>query len=109
MPAHVVVVGAGLGGLRTIQALRSGGYQGKVTLIGAERHAPYDRPPLSKQILSGDWEAGRATLCDDAGLAGLGVAARLGTRAVGLRGTTVDTDDGGSVTGDAVVLATGAV
>jgi NADPH-dependent 2,4-dienoyl-CoA reductase/sulfur reductase-like enzyme len=109
VPTHVVVVGAGLGGLRTIQALRSGGYQGKITLIGAERHAPYDRPPLSKQILSGDWEAGRATLCDDAGLAGLGVAARLGTRAVRLRGTTVDTDDGGSVAGDAVVLATGAV
>jgi len=108
-PRHVVVVGAGLGGLRTIEALRSGGYQGKITLIGAERHAPYDRPPLSKQILSGDWEPARATLCDDAGLARLGVSARLGIRAVRLRGTTVDVDDGGSVTGDAVVLAPGAV
>ena len=108
-PRRVVVVGAGLGGLRTIEALRSGGYQGEITLIGAERHAPYDRPPLSKQILSGEWEPGRATLRDEDGLAGLGVATRLGTRAVRLRGMTVDTDDGGSVTGDAVVLATGAV
>jgi NADPH-dependent 2,4-dienoyl-CoA reductase/sulfur reductase-like enzyme len=104
-----VVVGAGLGGLRTIEALRSGGYQGKVTLIGAERHAPYDRPPLSKQFLHGQWEPSRVTLCDSDGLARLGVSARLGTRAVGLRDTTVQLDDGGSVTGDAIVLATGAV
>jgi NADPH-dependent 2,4-dienoyl-CoA reductase/sulfur reductase-like enzyme len=108
-PTHVVVVGAGLGGLRTIEALRSGGYQGQITLIGAERHPPYDRPPLSKQLLHGQWEPPRVTLCDRDGLAGLGVSALLGTRAIGLLDTTVRLDDGGSVTGDAVVLATGAV
>lgn len=107
MPAHVVVVGAGVGALRTIERLRSGGHTGRITLIGAERHAPYDRPPLSKQVLTGDWEPERATLRDAAGLAELDVTARLGTRAVALRGTTVELDDGGSVTGDAVVLATG--
>lgn len=108
-PGHVVVVGAGLGGLRTIEKLRAGGYAGRVTLIGAERHPPYDRPPLSKQILDGRWAPERATLCDRAGLAGLDVTVRLGTHAVALRGTTVDLDDGGSVTGDAVVAATGLV
>jgi NADPH-dependent 2,4-dienoyl-CoA reductase/sulfur reductase-like enzyme len=107
-PAHVVVVGAGLGGLRTIETLRSGGYQGQITLIGAEQHPPYDRPPLSKQVLLGQWEPGRTALCDLDGLAGLRVSARLGTRAVGLHDTTVLLDDGGSVTGDAVVIATGA-
>ncbi|MEW2355721.1 FAD-dependent oxidoreductase [Spirillospora sp. NPDC029432] len=109
VPGHVVVVGAGLGGLRTIERLRSDGYAGRITLIGAERHPPYDRPPLSKQILDGRWEPERATLRDSAGLADLDVAMRLGTHAVALRGTTVDLDDGGSVTGDAVVAATGLV
>jgi len=107
-PAHVVVVGAGLGGLRTIEALRSNGYPGQITLIGAEKHLPYDRPPLSKHFLHGQWEADRVTLADHGRLAGLGVAVRLGTRATGLTGTTVHLDNGDSVTGDAVVLATGA-
>nr|WP_262402928.1 DoxX family membrane protein [Actinomadura sp. CNU-125] len=106
MPDHVVVVGAGVGALRMIERLRADGHEGRITLIGAERHDPYDRPPLSKQILTGDWEPGRATLRDGAGLAELDVTARLGTRAVALRGTTVELDDGGSVAGDAVVLAT---
>ncbi|MVZ99811.1 ferredoxin reductase [Actinomadura sp. LD22] len=109
VPGHVVIVGAGVGGLRTAEALRSGGYEGRLTLIGAERHPPYDRPPLSKQILEGRWEPERAILRDRAGLADLDVAVRLGTRAVALRGTTVDLDDGESVTGDAVVVATGLV
>ena len=107
-PEHVVVVGAGLGGLRTIEALRSRGYQGQVTLVGDEQYPPYDRPPLSKQLLHGDWEKDRVTLRDHDGLAELGVMTHLGTRATALRGTTVQLDDGGSVTGDAVVVATGA-
>ncbi|RAY16910.1 ferredoxin reductase [Actinomadura craniellae] len=104
-----MVVGAGLGGLRTIERLRADGYPGRITLIGAEEHEPYDRPPLSKQVLSGDWEPGRAVLRDRAGLAGLDVTARLGTGAVALHGTTVELDDGGTVAGDAVVIATGLV
>ncbi|HEY2441687.1 MAG TPA: FAD-dependent oxidoreductase [Streptosporangiaceae bacterium] len=50
---RVVVVGAGLAGLRTIEELRSRGYQGEITLIGAEQRLPYDRPPLSKKVLTG--------------------------------------------------------
>ena len=47
-PEHVVVAGAGLAGLRTIEELRDRGYAGRVTLVGAEARLPYDRPPLSK-------------------------------------------------------------
>ncbi|ROO86558.1 NAD/ferredoxin-dependent reductase-like protein [Actinocorallia herbida] len=107
--AHVVVVGAGLGGIRTIERLRAEGHTGPITLVGAEAHPPYDRPPLSKQILKGQWEPERVVLRDDSALAELDVTARLGARAVGLRGTTVELADGESVTGDAVVVATGVV
>jgi 3-phenylpropionate/trans-cinnamate dioxygenase ferredoxin reductase subunit len=48
------VVGAGLAGLRTVERLRQRGFQGRIVLIGAERHLPYDRPPLSKQVLRGE-------------------------------------------------------
>ena len=51
--SHVVVVGGGLAGWRTVEALRETGYAGALTLVGDEPHAPYDRPPLSKQVLSG--------------------------------------------------------
>ena len=56
MPADVVIVGASIAGVRTAEALRRRGFGGRVTLIGAEPHLPYDRPPLSKAFL-----AGRAT------------------------------------------------
>ncbi|MEE4021510.1 FAD-dependent oxidoreductase [Gordonia sp. PKS22-38] len=52
-PAGVVVVGAGLGGIRVAESLRSNDYRGPITLIGAEAHPPYDRPPLSKSVLLG--------------------------------------------------------
>ena len=106
-PEHVVVVGAGLGGVRTVEKLRSGGYPGRLTLIGAEERAPYDRPPLSKQILHGAWEPERVSLWDEPSLAALDIALRLGVPAVGLHGTKVELADGTSVAGDAVVLATG--
>jgi NADPH-dependent 2,4-dienoyl-CoA reductase/sulfur reductase-like enzyme len=112
-PEHVVVVGAGLGGLRTAEELRARGYAGRITLIGAEPHPPYDRPPLSKQVLTGAWEPERVHLRTADALAELNLDLRLGRRAVGLRdagprGRTVLLDDGSSVTGDAVVVATGA-
>lgn len=53
---RVVIVGAGLAGLRTAEALRDKGFGGDVVLIGDERHLPYDRPPLSKQVLRGERE-----------------------------------------------------
>jgi NADPH-dependent 2,4-dienoyl-CoA reductase/sulfur reductase-like enzyme len=59
---RVVIVGAGLGGLRTVEFLRAAGFSGQITLVGDERHEPYDRPPLSKQILAGQWPEERAAL-----------------------------------------------
>jgi len=56
---RLVVVGASLAGLRAVEAARRGGYQGRIVLIGDERHLPYDRPPLSKQMLSEDPDAPR--------------------------------------------------
>jgi len=56
-PRSVTVVGAGLAGLRTAERLRHRGYEGRIVLLGAEEHRPYDRPPLSKQVLRGEVDA----------------------------------------------------
>ena len=52
----IVVVGASLAGLRAVETLRRDGFDGRLILVGAEPHLPYDRPPLSKEMLAGDWE-----------------------------------------------------
>ena len=49
---HIVVVGAGLAGLQTTSSLREAGFRGKVTVLGSEGLAPYDRPPLSKDLFT---------------------------------------------------------
>jgi NADPH-dependent 2,4-dienoyl-CoA reductase/sulfur reductase-like enzyme len=104
----VTVVGASLAGLSTVRALRSRGYEGRVVVVGAERHAPYDRPPLSKAFLAGTaTEADLALLGEDD--EDLGVEWRLGVPAAGLDAAerAVTLADGEVVRGDAVVLATG--
>lgn len=53
---HIVVVGASLAGLRAVEQLRKSGFEGRVSLVGAEPHLPYDRPPLSKDVLRGERE-----------------------------------------------------
>jgi NADPH-dependent 2,4-dienoyl-CoA reductase/sulfur reductase-like enzyme len=108
-PEHVLVVGAGLGGIRTVEQLRHAGYEGRISLVGAEEHTPYDRPPLSKQLLAGDWEAERLALKDDSGLEDLGVRLYLGLPAVALRPGEVELADGSVLSADAIVLATGVV
>ncbi|GGL13470.1 NAD(P)/FAD-dependent oxidoreductase [Nocardia jinanensis] len=107
IPGHILVVGAGLGGLRTIEALRSAGYSGLITLIGAEPELPYDRPPLSKQVLSGTWEPARTQLAGYERLRELHVDADLGNPVVELRGTRAILANGHSVDAGAVVIATG--
>ena len=49
----VIVVGASLAGWRAVETLRAEGFHGAITLVGEELHLPYDRPPLSKQVLAG--------------------------------------------------------
>lgn len=109
-PDSVVVVGAGLAGARTVLELRAQGFTGRVTVLGAEDLAPYDRPPLSKHLLD---RPAPAWLSDELGADALALAdeVRLGTPATGLAvaadGVTVHTA-GEAVRADAVVVATGA-
>ena len=60
--AHIVVVGAGQAGSSLVSKLRNSGFEGKVTLVGAEPHPPYQRPPLSKKYLLGDMPLDRLYL-----------------------------------------------
>ena len=104
-----MVVGASLAGLRAAQALRRAGFDGGLVVVGAERHLPYDRPPLSKEVLAGKWDAPRTELLhpEDASLE---VMWRLGTRASGLdlAARRVQLEDGGALPFDGLVIATGA-
>ena len=106
----VTIVGASLAGLNAAEALRRDGFDGPVTLIGAESRLPYDRPPLSKQVLAGDWEPERAALTDSEELESDEIEARLGLRATALdldaRELTLHT--GETVAFDGLVIATGA-
>ncbi|MDA8312011.1 MAG: FAD-dependent oxidoreductase [Actinomycetota bacterium] len=106
----VLVVGAGLAGLRAAQALRQGGFAGSLVMVGDELHCPYDRPPLSKQVLAGTWPPTRAVLVDRHQLEELGVDLRLGRRAESLdaEARRVTLDDGTALQADGVVIATGA-
>ena len=96
-------------GLATVEALRRKGYAGRVTVLGAEAHLPYDRPPLSKQVLGGSWAPGQTQLRTPAALSALDTEFVLGDPAVRLDAgaRTVHTAAGRTLTADAVVLATG--
>ncbi|MET9773864.1 FAD-dependent oxidoreductase [Streptomyces sp. NPDC006367] len=102
---RVVVVGAGMAGVQTAVALREQGFTGTVTLIGAEPHQPYDRPPLSKAVLLGTAEGSAF----DVDFEALGIGLRLGCEALGVRpGAHVLDTSAGPVPYDRLVLATGA-
>ena len=108
-PSRVLVVGASAAGLTTAEALRRKGYQGELTLLGAERHLPYDRPPLSKQVLAGTRTPDTARLRTPEALAALDAELLLGDPAAGLdpASRTVRTASGRELSADAVVVATG--
>ena len=109
MTARALVVGASAAGLATVEALRRKGYTGTITLLGDEPHPPYDRPPLSKQVLSGAWDPQRAMLRTRESLASLDADLVLGDQATSLDPTTrtVHTASGRSLTADVIVIATG--
>ncbi len=104
---RVLIVGAGLAGLRTAEALRDRGFDGELVLLGEEVHLPYDRPPLSKHVLRGDRPP--IYLRAEGDYADLRLDLRLGTAVTGLDlgARSVPTADG-PVAFDELVVATGA-
>ncbi|MFI9718710.1 NAD(P)/FAD-dependent oxidoreductase [Streptomyces sp. NPDC052396] len=103
---RVVIVGAGMAGVQTALALREQGWTGEITLLGAEPHPPYDRPPLSKTVLLGKAE-GSAFEVD---FTALGIEVQLDREVTALRAEEHQVDTvRGSVPYDVLVIATGAV
>ena len=107
---HIVVVGASLAGLRSCEMLRSDGFAGRITLVGAEQRMPYDRPPLSKKLLAGEWEAERIALRKPDDFDGLHLDLRLGVAATKLdtAARTLGLADGTLLAFDGLIIATGA-
>lgn len=105
---EVIVIGAGQAATAAIRAMREAGFGGPITLVGEEPHLPYERPPLSKEALR-DPGAPPACLLSADDAAALGVALRLGTRAVSIdvarREVLLET--GEALRYDALLLATG--
>ncbi|MGH9227420.1 MAG: NAD(P)/FAD-dependent oxidoreductase [Acidimicrobiales bacterium] len=108
----IVVVGASLAGLRAAEELRCEGFEGAITVVGDEVHPPYDRPPLSKQVLAGHWGTDRLALTVgvDGGIDALDLDWRLGTlaKALELDARQVVLADGDRLGFDGLVIATGA-
>jgi NADPH-dependent 2,4-dienoyl-CoA reductase/sulfur reductase-like enzyme len=106
----VTVVGASLAGLRACETLRAEGFTGTIELINPEPGPLYDRPPLSKNLLAGQWEPERIALRKPEAFAALELSVREDRRAIALdvSSASVTLDDGSVVAGDAVIIATGA-
>ncbi|MDE0066018.1 MAG: FAD/NAD(P)-binding oxidoreductase [Acidimicrobiaceae bacterium] len=111
----ITIVGASLAGIRAAESLRRQGFEGPITLIGDELHAPYDRPPLSKQFLAGDWGTDRLALTQPDKLDDLDLDLRLGVRATSFdlpsrRLGLVDLEDQSTdeLIVDGLLIATGA-
>ncbi|MEV7406204.1 FAD-dependent oxidoreductase [Streptomyces sp. NPDC091267] len=106
---RIVVVGAAAAGLTAVETLRAKGYAGGLTLVGDEPHPPYDRPPLSKELLTEGWEPPSTWLRKQEVMAAVDVDLRLGCRATGLdqaaRSITLST--GEELPYDAAIIATG--
>ncbi|WP_040834053.1 NAD(P)/FAD-dependent oxidoreductase [Nocardia brevicatena] len=107
---HFVVVGGGLAGAKVAQALRDNDFEGVVTLIGAEEHLPYERPPLSKEHLAGKKALRDFTVETAAWYRDHHIDLRLGTEVTAIdRATkTVSLPDGSTLGYDKLALATGA-
>lgn len=111
LPHHVVVVGASLAGFRACEAARRRGFAGRLTLVGDEKHPPYDRPPLSKEYIDGGNPIDAPHFPGAAALAEqLGIDVRLGLAATRLDcgGHVLHLGDGDSESYDALLVATGA-
>jgi 3-phenylpropionate/trans-cinnamate dioxygenase ferredoxin reductase subunit len=109
VPASIVIVGASLAGATAAATLRDRGYDGRLVLIGAEPEPPYERPPLSKELLRGEQTLEDALVRPAGWYDEQGVDARLGTRAVQIDvdGREVVLAGGARVPFDRLLVATG--
>jgi NADPH-dependent 2,4-dienoyl-CoA reductase/sulfur reductase-like enzyme len=105
----IAVVGASLAGLRSVEALRAKGFDGRIVVIGEEPAKPYDRPPLSKGVLLGTVDPAALALSSPERDEALAADWRLGVRAERLDpgGRVLGLSDGSEITVDGVVIATG--
>ncbi|MFB9927793.1 NAD(P)/FAD-dependent oxidoreductase [Amycolatopsis halotolerans] len=110
MTSSFVIIGAGLAGAKAAEALRDKGFDGKITIVGDERHLPYERPPLSKDYLAGNTDAESFQVHDAAWYAEKNVELRQGVKATAIARDEkqVRLDDGTSLGYDKLLLATGA-
>lgn len=110
MPTRCVIVGASLAGLAAAEAIRDRDADAEIVLVGGEPHVPYDRPPLSKELLQGVKDVEEIHLRDDAWADRLAVEVRTGVHAtrVDTGARTVELDDGKQLTYDRLLVATGA-
>jgi 3-phenylpropionate/trans-cinnamate dioxygenase ferredoxin reductase subunit len=110
MRRKIVVVGAGQAGLQAAEALRTGGFEGSITVLGDETHGPYHRPPLSKAWLAGEMDAAQLVMRAPEALARKNIVLRTGAAVVAIdRGAhQVRLADGSTLPYDGLVLATGA-
>ena len=110
MLRNVVVVGSSLAGLRACETLRQEGFDGAVALVGAENEIPYDRPPLSKKVLAGEWDVERIRLRKADDFASLALDMHLSSPATSLHvaNRTVVLANGNELPFDGLVIATGA-
>lgn len=108
---HVVVVGAGQAGLAVVARLRADGFPGRITLVGAEPHPPYQRPPLSKAYLMGEMEMERLYLRPEAFYGEHDIDLRLGTpvSAIDTGRRVVVLETGAEIPYDELVLTTGSL
>ncbi|HEY0643743.1 MAG TPA: FAD-dependent oxidoreductase, partial [Nocardioides sp.] len=105
---NIVVVGGGLTGAHAVEELRKQGYGDDITLVAAEPHLPYDRPPLSKDLLMGKTGSESLYLHDAQWYADQDVDLHLGTSVTGIDlDRSRVTFDGSAVTYDRLLLATG--
>ena len=108
--AQVVIVGASLAGATAAHAIRGAGFEGELVLVGDEPHSPYNRPPLSKELLLGGKTAEETAIYTAEELAGLDLELRSGEAAVALDGERrrVELASGEEVSFDGLIIATGA-
>jgi 3-phenylpropionate/trans-cinnamate dioxygenase ferredoxin reductase subunit len=109
MTHPILIVGAGQAAVQTAEALRAGGFEGPITLLGDEAHGPYHRPPLSKAWLAGEMEAAQLVMRAPEMLARKAIELRTGTRvtAIDRAAKTVQLADGSTLPYGGLALATG--